>query len=293
MGRWNEETRMLSSSKWNDGRHWRRFAALFSCSFLIICFLIHKAKGESSMLLKPEIEQNGTSIEGVLYTPNGEGSFPTVILTHGFTGNYTYITGNIAKELAKAGFAAYAFNLRNPDTRSMLNTSVLTEAATLDTVIDQIKALDCVDPEQIFLLGESQGGFVSAYVAARREDIQALVLYYPAFVLQDDAKERNPGWDEPGHVFQDDPSFGVSAIYARDALSFDIYEVITNYHRDVLIVHGDRDTVVPLTYSERAVSVYDHAELKIIHGAGHGFYSGEPFRISTQYATDFLASHIQ
>ena len=141
MGRWNEETRMLSSRKWNDGRHWRRFAALFSCSFLIICFLIHKAKGESSMLLKPEIEQNGTSIEGVLYTPNGEGPFPTVILTHGFTGNYTYITGNIAKELAKAGFAAYAFNLRNPDTRSMLNTSVLTEAATLDTVIDQIKAL--------------------------------------------------------------------------------------------------------------------------------------------------------
>ena len=163
----------------------------------------------------------------------------------------------------------------------------------MDTVIDQIKALDCVDPEQIFLLGESQGGFVSAYVAARREDIQALVLYYPAFVLQDDAKERNPDWDEPGHVFQDDPSFGVSAIYARDALSFDIYEVIANYHRDVLIVHGDRDTVVPLTYSERAVSVYDHAELKIINGAGHGFYSGEPFRISTQYAKDFLTSHIQ
>lgn len=56
----------MLSRKWNDGRHWRRFAALFSCSFLIICFLIHKAKGESSMLLKPEIKQNGTSIEGVL-----------------------------------------------------------------------------------------------------------------------------------------------------------------------------------------------------------------------------------
>ena len=135
------------------------------------------------MLLKPEIEQNGTSIEGVLYTPNGEGPFPTVILTHGFTGNYTYITGNIAKELAKAGFAAYAFNLRNPDTRSMLNTSVLTEAATLDTVIDQIKALDCVDPEQIFLLGESQGGFVSAYVAARREDIHSAIILGIVFSL--------------------------------------------------------------------------------------------------------------
>ena len=245
------------------------------------------------MLLKPDITQNGTSVEGLLYTPDGEGPFPAVILTHGFTGNYTYITGNIAGELARAGFAAYAFNLRNPDTRSMLNTSVLTEAATLDTVIDQIKTLDCVDPEQIFLLGESQGGFVSAYVAAHREDIQALVLYYPAFVLQDDAKKRNPGWDEPGHVFPDDASFGVSAIYARDALSFDIYEVIAGFHRDVLIVHGDRDPVVPLSFSERAVSVYDHAELKVIKGAGHGFYSGEPFRISTRYAKDFLTARIQ
>ena len=51
---------MLSSRKWNDGRHWRRFAALFSCSFLIICFLIHKAKGESSMLsdIKPTLSSN-------------------------------------------------------------------------------------------------------------------------------------------------------------------------------------------------------------------------------------------
>ena len=77
---------MLSSRKWNDGKHWSRFTALLACSLLIVCFTVHSAKGESTMLLKPAIEQSGTSIEGVLYTPNGEGPFPTVILTHGFTG---------------------------------------------------------------------------------------------------------------------------------------------------------------------------------------------------------------
>ena len=41
------------------------------------------------------------------------------------------------------------------------------------------------------------------------------------------------------------------------------------------------------------VSVYDHAELKTIEGAGHGFYSGEPFTISTQYTTDFLLDQIK
>ena len=242
---------------------------------------------------EPTISQNGTEIEGVMYRPDGTGPFPTVILTHGFSGNYTYITGNIAKELSKAGFAAYAFNLRNPDTRSMWNTSVLTEAATLNTVIDQVKQLDYVDTSRIFLLGESQGGFVSAYVAANREDIRSLILYYPAFVLQDDAKRRNPGWDTPGYEFEDDVSFGVSAVYAKDALSFDIYDEIGKFKNDVLIIHGTQDDVVPLSYSERAVSVYDHAELKTIEGAGHGFYSGEPFTISTQYTTDFLLDQIK
>ncbi len=64
------------------------------------------------------------------------------------------------------GFTAYAFNLCNPDTRSMLNTSVLTEAAAPDTVIGQIKAPDCADQEQAFLPGESRGGFAAAYAAA-------------------------------------------------------------------------------------------------------------------------------
>lgn len=109
---------------------------------------------------QPVILQNGTEIDGFMYLPAGEGPFPVVILTHGFAGNYTYITENIAKELSKEGFAAYAFNLRNPDTRSMKNTSVLTEAATLNEVINQIKELDCVDATQLFLLGESQGGLI-------------------------------------------------------------------------------------------------------------------------------------
>ena len=236
-------------------------------------------------------DANGTAIEGVLYRPAGEGPFPIVILAHGFAGNYTYITENMAKELSESGFAAYAFNFRNPDTRSMWNTSVLTEAATLHAVIDQLKQRSYVDTSRIFLLGESQGGFVSAYVASKREDIAAMVLLYPAFVLQDDAKRRNPGWNTSGYEFRDDYSFGVSAIYARDALSFDIYDEIGNYKNDVLLIHGTEDEVVPLSYSERAAAVYENAELKVIDGAGHGFYSGEPFSVSAQYAAAFFLEH--
>ena len=218
--------------------------------------------------------------------------YPTVVLAHGFGGNYHYLTGRIAEELAKNGYAAYAFNFRNPDTRSMLGTSPLTEAKTLDIVLDELQKQPWVDTSALFLLGESQGGFVAAYTAAQRpEDIAGLILFYPAFVLQDEAKTRNPSWSEANYTFLETEIIGgneVSGMYSRDALSFDIYEIIGSYNKDVLIVHGTNDPVVPLAYSERAAETYENAELKIIDGAGHGFYGGKPFTVSVGYVIEYL-----
>ena len=242
------------------------------------------------------LEGEGERIEGLLCLPEEEkDSYPTVVAAHGFGGNYHFLTGNIAKRFAENGFAAFAFNFRNPDTRCMLNTTVLTEAKTLNIVLDRIRDLPFVDPDRLFLLGESQGGFVSAYVSARREDIRRVILFYPAFVLQDDAKRRNPDYARPGYVYPETEVIGnntVSGIYSEAALSFDIYDTIRAYHNPVLIVHGTADPVVPLSYSEKAVETYANAKLEIIEGAGHGFYWGEPFDVSMRYAVSFLKEEI-
>ena len=51
--------------------------------------------------------------------------------------------------------------------------------------------MENVDSDQLFIQGESQGGFVGAYVAAQiPEKIKGLILWYPAFVIPDDAKRR-------------------------------------------------------------------------------------------------------
>lgn len=243
-------------------------------------------------------EGDGERIEGILCLPEHRPDpCPLVAVAHGFGGNYHFYTGNIARALAEGGFAAYAFNFRNPDTRVMLGTSPLTEAKTLGIVLDGIGKLPWVDRERLYLLGESQGGFVSAYVSAMRakdparNDVKGLILYYPAFVLQDDAKERNPGWESPEYVWPETEVIGenrISGSYSRDALSFDIYKVIRAYANPVLLVHGTADPVVPLRYSERARETYADAQLKIIEGAGHGFYFGEPFALSVEYTLEAL-----
>lgn len=242
------------------------------------------------------LESGGKKIYGVMYLPAEEkDSYPTVILSHGFNSS-SMLNEGYAESFAKNGYAAYIFDFcgGSPSTKSDGDTkemSVLTEYQNLSDVMDQIKALDYVDGSQLFLFGLSQGGFISAYTAAQRpNDVKALILFYPAFALQDDCWERHGSVDkvpEDGEVVQGVP---IGAIYSIDAMSFDIYEVIANYKGDVLLCHGDKDTTVDLSYSQRAEEVYEHAELKVIQYAEHGF-QGKTARDTTAFAVEFLQAH--
>ena len=74
-------------------------------------------------------------------------------------------------------------------------------------------------------------------------------------------------------------------------MSFDIYDVMKAYPGDVLIIHGTRDNIAPISYSERAVTVFPSAELVRIDGAGHGFYGNDETR-AAQMAVDFVKEHL-
>ena len=119
-------------------------------------------------------------------------------------------------------------------------------------------------------MGLSQGGFVATYAAAERpEDVRGLIPVFPAYVLQDDAWKRTP---DPENIPETIEVMGVriGRVYSADAMSFDIFEKMPAFGRNVLIFHGTADPIAPIAYSERAVKVFPHAELVRIDGAGHG-----------------------
>ena len=167
--------------------------------------------------------------------------------------------------------------------------SVLTEANDLNDVMDALMRRDDVDRSRVCLFGRSQGGFVSAYVAAHRpQDVKALVMFFPAFVIHDDARARA---DDDGGFPESSMVMGVpiGRVYGEDALKFDIYDVMGAYEGKVLIVHGDADEIVPLSYSQRAVSCYADAELVVLPGQGHGFREGgnpEAGEIAVRFLSD-------
>ena len=95
-----------------------------------------------------------------------------------------------------SGFAAYCFDFYSGCKGSksggtMLEMSVFTEQDDLSAVIENVKTLDVADQENLFLLGESQGGCVVGIAAPRhQDDIRAMVQYYPAYSIPDNARKR-------------------------------------------------------------------------------------------------------
>lgn len=94
---------------------------------------------------------------------------------------------------------------------------------------------------------------MASYVAGTQPDkVRALVAIFPACVLQDDVRKRTESLPElPGE--ENIMGVAIGKIYAEDALSFDIYEVIKNYPGPALLIHGTADQLVPIEYSRRAV----------------------------------------
>lgn len=59
------------------------------------------------------------------------------------------------------------------------------------------------------------------------------------------------------------------------------------FEKPVLILHGDGDGIVDMSYSERASETYPDAEFHILSDGGHAFH-GESFQEAVHYITAYL-----
>lgn len=224
------------------------------------------------------IDWNGKKLYGELLTPEGKkGKLPTVICCHGYGSSYKLTKNMIGKSLAMSGYAAYCFDFyggskKSKSGGSMTEMSVMTEKDQLLRVIDEVKKLEPVDTDRLFLLGESQGGMVSGIAAVERaEDLKAMILYYPAFCIPEDAHKKFASKEEIPEVTE---AFGlpISRKYYADVWDMDVFQEIKAFQKPVFIIHGDSDKTVDVSYGKRAAESYPDAVLKILPGEIHGFY---------------------
>ncbi len=212
---------------------------------------------------------------GTLYTPdNGRDVHPAVILSHGYNCIGEDMQ-DIAASLAQNGVLAYTFDFCGGSTRSAssgdsVDMSIETEQDNLRHVIDMIAGMETVNSEQLYLYGESQGGFVAALTGAEMPDrIAGMFLVYPAFSIVDQWLAMDP--DSMTEPFTFMGSMTLSKTFYDGVPRYDVYEHIKAFTNPVTIYQGDKDQVVGLDYAKRVDEALPDSKLIVVEGAGHGF----------------------
>ena len=211
------------------------------------------------------VEHDGINLYGKALVPKGESGakYPTVIYAHGAESDYKadYTT---LKSLAESGIACYTFDFYGWTSRSTgpkgtkwfkgaprgvddaYEKQVLEQVKDLNAVIEKVKTFDFVDTDNIFLLGSSMGGATVATAAVTHsDDIRGIILQYPAINLNPDATVDGAAYD------------------------------VNQYTRNVLLLQGTTDKIVPLSMSENLYAHYNkyskHCVMRVYEGQPHVF----------------------
>jgi hypothetical protein len=222
------------------------------------------------------IKNGSRNIYGVISKPKYEGKKqPIAIVSHGFNGTHAY-GRSYFETLNGLGYQVYVFDfpcgsVYSRSDNHTINMSVLDEVNDLKAIVSYFQRQEDVDSKGIVLIGESQGGLVTALTSASMpKKVKSTILIYPALCIPDNWNERYPTeadipdttkvWNVP-----------VGRRFFLEARKIDVFGSIKKYKNPVLIVQGDKDPVVSMDDSRRAVETYKNARLYVIPGAGHGF----------------------
>lgn len=180
----------------------------------------------------------------------GSGVAPTIILVHGWSRNVERMLPYI-RHLHPNGYNLLAFDSRNHGSSDADDhSSLLKFAEDIRAAIDFVEKQDRVDPARIGVIGVSLGGAAAIYAAAQDARITYLVTIgafaHPAKLMRLEFQKR--------HI----PYFPLVAllfkyIQFRIGAKFDQIAPVNNIQKvqaSIFLIHGSRDTVVPLENGE-------------------------------------------
>lgn len=226
------------------------------------------------------VRSDGLTIRGTIYFPSAHPDrlYPVLVICHGIPsgappeGDDPGYPG-LAREFTALGIAAVIFNFRGCGD-SDGNFDMIGWTRDLDAVLDTIANTPHVDPSRILILGFSAGGAAAIKVAAENSHIFACAIagtpaHFDFFTgspqeIVDDFRNR-------GIIRDADFPENVEA-WLKGFDEIEPLRWVPHYKpKDLFIVHGDRDELVPV---EHARELEDKApagiaRLTILPGAVH------------------------
>lgn len=201
---------------------------------------------------------------------------PSIIISHGFQCNYAGFD-YYGQRFTEYGFNVFCFNFcggsskddfegkSDGDSRDM---SISSEVKDLLTVFEYVKALPYVDTDNIYLMGESQGAFVSGMTAAKlQEQIRKLIMIFPAVCIPDHARRGMLGGSkyDPENPPEEMPLplTTIGKAFHNDVVKMDAYSELAKYKGETLIIQGTDDDIVVPQYQFILKQVFDASDAEM------------------------------
>ncbi|WP_322768783.1 alpha/beta hydrolase [Frankia sp. Cr1] len=229
---------------------------------------------------------DGLRLAATLATPEGVAE-RAAVLVHG--GGVTREEGGfftrLAAGLTEAGVASLRFDLRGHG-----ESEGRQEELTLSSILNDIRVAlagvrESTGVDHVSLLGASFGGGICGYYAAKRPaDVSRLVLLNPQFNYKWRTIDSRPYWhddhidDEAARTLNEQGAitFTPTLQHGRPMLNEVFWlrpdEALGEIVAPTLIVHGTKDTLVPIESTRAALTKFT-AETRLVEveGSQHGF----------------------
>ncbi|MGV8151447.1 MAG: alpha/beta hydrolase family protein [Candidatus Nanoarchaeia archaeon] len=231
----------------------------------------------------------------------GNKGYPTIIMCHGFTADRheNSMFDKIAYGINSSGFYILKFDFSGSGESE---DDSLTIKKQVDDLNSAINYLEYNNLKVKGLFGHSLGGLVC--LKTFKKEIETLVLTAPVTNKKEDyaikkfTKEQLQELSSSGYItkirpkekyFREKIIIDKEIIHERETLNQK--ELLSKVSCPVLIIHGDKDLMVPLSDSMSAMKYLPkNSKLEIIKNQGHDFGKDLDYLINT--TTNWFNTHL-
>jgi uncharacterized protein len=212
---------------------------------------------------------------------------------------------NFAEKLFKLGFSVFRFDFRGQGESEgkSIDMTVMGEAEDLNSAVKFLREKGF---KEFGILSQSfAGGAVSFFASSHKNIIKVLIIWNSVIDYEEMINPSLPWttkyWGKP--AFERVEKFGFTEIGSKkfkvgkelmsEIKTLKPWEELLKLSIPALFVHGDKDNYVPVKDSIKYSQMMKNSQLKIIHGADHGFHENQEFARQGEKATiDFLKRYL-